>query len=421
MRRLYLFCRNIVWRFLNLLTKKDKNTVFFIPHVNCKNDGYDVINYRSDNVLCLINYMTQSDDYTNYSLNILVYREDKDDTYINYMRERGFKGTINIVHDSNDNEFIKAFTHSYYIFTDEFYRTYPYKVKKQKTICLGYYAAPFKDDFWRVARKGFKQATKDRKHINEQYDYYITSSDFCSREISVDTQLFLPKFFPFGFPRNSVFYEDNTEIKNKIISVLGFVPKHIITYAPTHRDYEKDESLLHDDNLTHSRTLFGNSSVEEENKLIEFLENENAIIIAKVHPYQSRSNLIKTANKRIFFYSDLSEKCIVSLQELLAISDMLITDYSSTFYDFLLTGRPIVHYCYDYDIQLGIRGFAYNPVIPFAAGSVVYSFNDLCKELKGLFTDGVKNTSKMDFIRSIIYLHLDGDASARIANFFFKS
>ena len=46
----------------------------------------------------------------------------------------------------------------------------------------------------------------------------------------------------------------------------------------------------------------------------------------------------------------------ISSNELLTAVDILITDYSSIFFDFLPTGRPIVHYVYDLDQYAPTRG-----------------------------------------------------------------
>ncbi len=414
------FLRNFAYGLLNKFIKKDKQSVFFIPHVNCKNDGYDVINYRSDNVLCLLNRMIRMPKFSDYTFYILIYKENDEERYAKYIRDAGFHGALVFVKYGDEKRLFSAISHASIIFTDEFYRRYPYKSRKQKVVCLGYYAAPFKDDYWRVSLKGYWMSLLYGLRRNKEYDNYITSSGFCSREISIDSQIYLPKFLPLGFPRNEIFYEDNTSIKNKICSAIGYTPKYIITYAPTHRDYEKKTSLLSDESLVHERTLFGNSSVEKEAMLVDLLEKIDAVIIAKVHPFQAKSHIINQSCQRIFFYSDFAEKCIVSLQEFLSVSDLLITDYSSTFYDYLLTRRPIIHYCYDYDIQQRIRGFAFDPILPFAAGNIVYTFDELCQSLKDIIEHNSFDNQKLEFVRSLIYLYDDNKSSERIIDYFFK-
>src|SRR5699024_12832093 len=47
------------------------------------------------------------------------------------------------------------------------------------------------------------------------------------------------------------------------------------------------------------------------------------------------------------------------MNELLGVVDILITDYSSVFFDFLVTNRPIVNYLYDYDSFEEERGLSF--------------------------------------------------------------
>ena len=68
-------------RFFNLVTPKEKNSLFFKPHSNCKNDNYDIINYHSDNVLTLFNSILNDERFKYYHISILVYDIDNQDVY----------------------------------------------------------------------------------------------------------------------------------------------------------------------------------------------------------------------------------------------------------------------------------------------------------------------------------------------------
>ena len=45
---------------------------------------------------------------------------------------------------------------------------------------------------------------------------------------------------------------------------------------------------------------------------------------------------------------------------MLRATDVLITDYSSIYIDFLLTGRPVLPFTYDIDSYVSERGFLYD-------------------------------------------------------------
>ena len=127
-----------------------------------------------------------------------------------------------------------------------------------------------------------------------------------------------------GLPRNDIFFnyksKDIIEIKKKL--KIGEEEK-IIIYAPTFRDN-------------------GNASAYEidTKKILETLENKTSHkwrLLLRMHPnyiwfkkslFHITENVIDVTN-----YPDM--------QELLLVSDMLISDYSSTMFDFMLMKRPV--------------------------------------------------------------------------------
>lgn len=67
--------------------------------------------------------------------------------------------------------------------------------------------------------------------------------------------------------------------------------------------------------------------------------------------------------------------------DLLHVTDVLITDYSSVIYEFCLLGRPILFYAYDKDTYSVVRGFHrdYDAIAP---GKVCTTFDELVKALQ---------------------------------------
>ncbi len=141
-----------------------------------------------------------------------------------------------------------------------------------------------------------------------------------------------------GYPRNTIFYDGDQTAKARehILAQLrrmnGAITDDvkIITYMPTFRDKTAD--------------VFSFEQLAGDSRLIEMLEKHNAIIVQKAHfvSYQRSADANAVKTDRIVTSNTLPA------MQLLAASDMLITDYSSCFFDFLLTDRPIIHYLYDY-------------------------------------------------------------------------
>ena len=142
-----------------------------------------------------------------------------------------------------------------------------------------------------------------------------------------------------GYPRNMLFY-DKELVKQCRIKLNAYLKAHYhvtltepyfcIVYMPTFRDHVED--------------VFSFNNVDNQ-KLEELLDRYNAIILEKKHFVSSekQERQSEIGNKRIFGI----DNDFIS-QELLAASDMLITDYSSCFFDYLLLDKPIVHFLYDY-------------------------------------------------------------------------
>lgn len=407
-------------RFLNGFITKPQKNIMFLPHGNCRYDNYDVINFSSDNVLALLNYVLHTECYNDYHLYVVYYHSSKLNKYLDYCRNNHLE-RIRFVHRDDKVEFVKAIIRSKIIFTDNYYEPIRYKAKKQQVVCLGYYAAPFKDDFFKVERTGFTNSLHKSVVYSKAFDFHISNSDLCSRLISLDSLIWYPHFLPLGFPRNDIFYKQ--EIHGKIETLIKSCIKNvdfdkIVCYAPTYRDYENSDNVLNDSLLIHNKTIFGSKDLREDEKLHTVLEKTNSIIIAKLHPRQEQSVIISNNNRRIIMFSELLKHCTLSLQELLAVSDILITDYSSTFYDYLHLRRPILYYFYDIEVMTSKRGLFIDPITPLCAGKVTYNIKELSIELEKAIVQGDSSAQQREHVFQLINKYKDGNSAKRIAEYF---
>jgi CDP-glycerol glycerophosphotransferase (TagB/SpsB family) len=104
----------------------------------------------------------------------------------------------------------------------------------------------------------------------------------------------------------------------------------------------------------------------------------------------------------------------------LGVSDILITDYSSVFFDFLPLERPILFFTPDIDDYAGYRGLYIEP--EEWPGPVVRSVGELAGELIRLDQLGVSidTARKHAIMRARFCLHEDGNATARIIDIVFR-
>lgn len=131
----------------------------------------------------------------------------------------------------------------------------------------------------------------------------------------------------FGSPRQDILFHCNNDLKKYIFQKMGIKDDcHIFLYAPTFRnDMTEDDLKIYQ--LNWERLL---ETLEEKfkNKWIGFI---------RLHPNVAKldqhHNL--ATNNRVFDVTSYPD-----MQELLCISDIVLTDYSSCIYDFALTLRP---------------------------------------------------------------------------------
>ncbi len=167
--------------------------------------------------------------------------------------------------------------------------------------------------------------------IKKQYSKYDFLLHTSRKTKSIISKSFSNgKVILLGYPRND--FKKNTFYTYED---LEFIPsnKKIFLYAPTYRDVNTGKKPFQ------KKFLY---------KLNELLKKKGYYLIMKNHFHDEVkgigvSNLTKFEN-----ILDISEKNL-DIQELLQKVDILITDYSSSCFDFSLLKKPIIFYPYDYE------------------------------------------------------------------------
>lgn len=150
--------------------------------------------------------------------------------------------------------------------------------------------------------------------------------------------------YELGYPRNDVLRGPNTdEIRRNFRHRLAIPPEQtVVLYAPTFRD---------DQPTTRGRFAFDwpfdpEAFVERFGSNVTLLLRTHFLINTKLEiPESLRSNII-----------DVSR--VPDINELFLASDMLVTDYSSSFFDYSVLERPIIFFAYDLEnYRDNLRGF----------------------------------------------------------------
>ncbi len=176
-----------------------------------------------------------------------------------------------------------------------------------------------------------------RKKLYQKYFFIIATSDKDKERKEVCFQN--NNVYVTGAPRNDIFFNvKRTKDYKKKFNIDKY--NTIIVYAPTFRE----------------TNTFIPFSEEFYLKLQQYLQQTNSIFVVKKHKYDRALNVPCIYDNII----DLTPK-VGDVQELLAVADILISDYSGIVSDFVLTERPILFYVYDYDDYVkNCRTFTYD-------------------------------------------------------------
>lgn len=411
----------LLLRICNQLTPKKDKTIFFYPHPNCCFDGYDVLNGLSSNVLCLFDNILKDSQFADFDLYILYYHKERLQSYLDYC-EKFTSNRIHFVFYREKKTLWKSILKCRNIFTDSDYVRLPYRVKRQRVICLNYFGGLMKNEFYRWSNHGgFKKMIAEQKEMYRLYDYHLSISDICSKFIALDNCHYYPHFISLGFPRNDIFFKDNSDLRHQVESLVDFKIKKIITYVPTHRDYENPDREFFDSSKTMTRSIWGDVDANDLTLLEKVLADTETLVIAKVHPVQqARTSVIsKETSPHVIFYNDLVKHIRTSLNPLLAISDGIITDYTTTVYDFLYLDRPIIYYFYDIEQYRATRGFFIEPIEKVCAGPITYNLRELMSAIQDVSRNNDSWACKRKFLQELFIKDLDGNSCKRVKNYFF--
>lgn len=140
-------------------------------------------------------------------------------------------------------------------------------------------------------------------------------------------------------PRNDVLLKYTEKQKNEIRATLGIpVDKKIILYAPTFREYDRDKS----------NSCYINPPITIE-KWKENLSDEYVFLLRAHYEVVNVLGIKEDG----FVYDVSNYNC---LSDLIAISDMLVSDYSSIYFDYAITEKPMLNFSYDLEAYEKFRG-----------------------------------------------------------------
>ncbi|MDO5292787.1 MAG: CDP-glycerol glycerophosphotransferase family protein [bacterium] len=185
--------------------------------------------------------------------------------------------------------------------------------------------------------------------------------------------------------------------------------KKMIVWLPTFRDlgddYEQKGMFLE---------MLENGGMERLNDYVKALD---AFILIKIHPLQKITKPYEYTYSNIVILREEEVKDI-SLYEILSVSDALITDYSSVYFDYLLVDRPIGFTVDDQKMYEKIRGYIFeNPSI-YMPGQQIHNMIELKNFIRNASQGPDLYRSQRHKINDLVNEFKDGDFCKQVLTAF---
>ncbi len=201
-----------------------------------------------------------------------------------------------------------------------------------------------------------KDVTKPRTRMDlykaHCTDLVLSSSDWFTKHAIPELVLrYTGEVMPCGMPRNDIIYRgEHKPIRDKVSKYLGIdADREIILYAPTYRGSIDSMQVQSEKKFTMDL------NVEQLLHAVQNRFKNRPVLLIRAHHAMNMAEHLKSAD--IIDVSDYPDT-----QELLCSTDILISDYSSTIWDFSLTKKPCFLYCPDLDYYLNEDRGVYTPI-----------------------------------------------------------
>ena len=199
--------------------------------------------------------------------------------------------------------------------------------------------------------------------------------------------------YPIGVSRTDVFYDPAflDAAREKLYRLMPQArDKKVILYAPTFRGRVATAST---------------PNVLRPEMLMEAL-GDRYVLVENHHPFVKKRPKIPAACRD--FCQDMTGR--MSIEELLCVSDICVTDYSSLVFEYSLFRRPMLFFAYDLDDYYDWRGFYYK-YEDFVCGPIVTTNRELIREIENIDS---YDLSRVEAFRERFMTRCDGHATQRV-------
>lgn len=234
-------------------------------------------------------------------------------------------------------------------------------------------------------------------------NYILSTSKVFDDKLSNAFNVSLDGVLKLGYPRNDIFFSNSssTQVIRKIDN--DFLNPTKIMYLPTFRDGGNGKDLFYD---------YGYDPLA----LNQFLQTNNSVFLTKSHYAENKLNLDNNFSRIIDlkFYKNLDINLI--LKDI----DILLTDYSGAYFDFLLTKKPVIFTSFDLEEYVSHCRELYFDFNNIISGPIAKNWSQVISSIKNIqrndnyinkriemnkkfnnYNDGLSSEKLYNFIKSL--------------------
>lgn len=239
----------------------------------------------------------------------------------------------------------------------------------------------------------------------KDWDYLLSPSEYATKAFKTAFR-YEGEVLELGYPRNDIFYSPNVEdMKQNVLSRLNIMQnKKVILYAPTFRD---DQPKI--------KNRFSFDLNMDLAQMKEKLGDDYVILLRMHVVVSGKLALDEEIRDFAFNVSNYPD-----IQELMLISDVLITDYSSVMFDFANTNKPMLFFTYDFEhYRDDLRGF-YMDLEEEAPGPLVFNTEEIIKSIEQIDKIKLDYQEKYKRFQEKYCPNEDGEAAERVVDYLFE-
>lgn len=296
-------------------------------------------------------------------------------------------------------QLMKWIATSKYILVDDFYPLiYVLHLRKNTEVIQVWHAlGAYKTVGY--ARMGKIGGPKAYSLTHRNYTAAIVSSEDIRKDYALAFHMDKQKVYATGIPRTDIFFDKDyeKEVKKRIYEKYPRLKnKKVILFAPTFRGNGQNTAY-------YDFSLLDFQRIEEKFK-------EEYVFIVRPHPFTKN---LEDMPKENDFYMHLTEEREVN--DLLFITDILITDYSSVIFEYALFNRRTVFFVPDLEEYMATRDFFY-PFEKYTYGEVARNMEELMIAIE----KGKVDQKKLKEFKEYFISSCDGNATENFIHQFFK-